>query len=217
MKKMGEVRRELRRWLLLLVGLAVMAFGIAFSINAALGTSPLSSLPQVLSLFTPLTVGTATIAMHCVFILCQILILRRQYRPIQLLQLPVALAFGGLCDFALWVIQRVQPAAYWQQWALCIVGVVLVAVGVSFEVMADVVTLAGEGLVLAICRVTPIKFGYMKVIFDVALVICACVVSLAFLGRLEGVREGTVAAAVLVGLIAKRLNQWLEPLREKYL
>ena len=72
----------LRRYLLLCAGLAIMAFGVAFSIKASLGTSPISSVPYVVSLFAPLTVGTATIVMHCVFILLQILILRRQYHPI---------------------------------------------------------------------------------------------------------------------------------------
>ena len=81
----------IKRYLLLLAGLAVMAFGVAFSIKASLGTSPISSVPYVVSLFSPLTVGTATIIMHCVFILLQILILRRKYHLIQLMQLPVAL------------------------------------------------------------------------------------------------------------------------------
>lgn len=89
----------LRRYLLLCAGLAIMAFGVAFSIKASLGTSPISSVPYVVSLFAPLTVGTATIVMHCVFILLQILILRRQYHPIQLMQLPVAVLFGYLTDF----------------------------------------------------------------------------------------------------------------------
>lgn len=61
----------LKRYLILLAGLAIMAFGVAFSIKASLGTSPISSVPYVISLFTPLTVGTATILMHCVFIVIQ--------------------------------------------------------------------------------------------------------------------------------------------------
>ena len=92
----------LRRYLLLCAGLAIMAFGVAFSIKASLGTSPISSVPYVVSLFAPLTVGTATIVMHCVFILLQILILRRQYHPIQRMQLPVAVLFGYLTDFGVW-------------------------------------------------------------------------------------------------------------------
>ena len=200
----------LKRYLLLLVGLSIMAFGVAFSIKASLGTSPISSVPYVVSLFTPLTVGTATITMHCVFILLQILILRKNYHPIQLMQLPVAFFFGYLTDFGVWAVQGISCNTYWQQWIVCIVSILLVAVGVSFEVKAGVVVLAGEGVVLAICKVLPkVKFGYMKVGFDVTLVVIACILSIVFTGRLQGVREGTVAAALLVGLIAKQLGKLL--------
>ncbi len=197
----------LKRYLILLAGLAIMAFGVAFSIKASLGTSPISSVPYVISLFTPLTVGTATILMHCVFIVIQILILQKNYHPIQLMQLPVAVFFGYLTDFGVWAVQRITYNAYWQQWILCLIGIFLVAVGVSLEVKAGVVVLAGEGVVLAICKVVPVKFGYMKVGFDVTLVVIACILSLVFTGKLQGVREGTVAAALLVGLIAKQLGK----------
>lgn len=75
------------------------------------------------------------------------------------------------------------------------------------EVKAGLVVLAGEGVVLAICQVIPVKFGYMKVGFDVTLVVTACVLSLVFTHSLQGVREGTVAAALMVGLIAKQLGK----------
>ena len=59
---------SLKRYIILLAGLAIMAFGVAFSIKAGLGTSPISSVPYVVSLFSNLTVGTATIAMHlCIY------------------------------------------------------------------------------------------------------------------------------------------------------
>lgn len=200
----------LKRYLLLLIGLAIMAFGVAFSIKASLGTSPISSVPYVVSLFAPLTVGTATITMHCVFIILQILILRKNYHPIQLMQLPVAFFFGYLTDFGVWAVQGIICHTYWQEWIICVIGIVLVAVGVSLEVKAGVVVLAGEGVVLAICKVLPkIKFGYMKVGFDVTLVVIACVLSIVFTGKLQGVREGTVAAALLVGTIAKQLGKLL--------
>ena len=200
----------IKRYLLLLAGLAVMALGVAFSIKASLGTSPISSVPYVVSLFTPLTVGTATITMHCVFILLQILILRKNYHPIQLMQLPVAFFFGYLTDFGVWAVQGITCNTYWQQWIICLIGILLVSVGVSLEVKAGVVVLAGEGVVLAVCKVLPkVKFGYMKVGFDVTLVVIACILSIVFTGRLQGVREGTVAAALMVGLIAKQLGKLL--------
>ena len=93
------------------------------------------------------------------------------------MQLPVAFFFGYLTDFGVWVVQGITYTVYWQQWILCLISILLVAVGVSFEVKAGVVVLAGEGVVLAICKVFPIKFGYMKVGFDITLVMIACILS----------------------------------------
>ena len=200
----------IKRYLFLCAGLCIMAFGVAFSIEASLGTSPISSLPYVSSLLTPLSVGNTTILMHCVFILLQILILRKRYDPIQLIQLPVAFLFGYLTDFAVWTLDKVTYNTYWQQWILCILGILLVAIGVSFEVAANVVTLAGEGVVLAICKVCPIKFGYMKVAFDVTLVLISCILSLIFLGGQHGVRDGKKASPHLVGLGAKEVKRPLK-------
>lgn len=198
----------IKRYILLLAGLTVMAFGVAFSIKGNLGTSPISSVPYAVSRFTPLTVGTATIVMHCVFIVIQIAVLRKKYQLIQLMQLPVAFFFGYLTDFGVWAVQGLPCVNYMQQWLACLVGILLVAIGVSMEVKAGVVVLAGEGVVLALCQVIPkAKFGYMKEGFDVTLVAAACVLSLLFTGQVQGVREGTVAAAVFVGLLAKQLGK----------
>ena len=204
MERKERMIKLLKQYLLLCAGLAVMAFGVAFSVKADLGTSPISSVPCVVSMFTPFTVGTATIVMHCVFIALQILILRRRYDPVQLLQLPVAILFGYLTDFGIWAVGGISCTAYWQ--LLCIVGILLVGCGVSMEVTAGVVTLAGEGLVLAICQMVPVKFENMKIAFDVTLVLTACALSFLFLGGLHGVREGTVAAALCVGLVAKEMK-----------
>ena len=100
---------------------------------------------------------------------------------------------------------------------MCIAGIVLVAVGVSTEVATNVTTLAGEGVALSLNKVIPkIKFGYMKVIVDCTLVVIAVIVSFSCLHELYGVREGTLAAAVFVGLIAKQLNKLTIPLADKF-
>lgn len=197
----------LKRYLFLCVGLFIMAMGVAFSIKADLGTSPISGVPYVVSIISPITVGAATIIMHCVFIFFQILILRKKYQPIQLMQLPVALFFGIMTDMAVYLLEGVTCSSYFMQWIMCAVGIVLVAVGVSIEVSANVVTLAGEGLVLAICKVAPVKFGNMKVCFDITLVVIAILIGFFSRGALLGVREGTIAAAIFVGLLSKQISR----------
>ncbi len=193
-----------------------MSFGVAFSINAELGTSPVSSIPYVTSEISGLSVGTTTIIVNTIIVLLQIAVLRRRFKLIRLLQIPVCVVFGLLIDVAGLCIVAVVPDNYFMQWLLCVCGIVLVAVGVAFEMSAGVLTLAGEGLVQALCTVLPkVKFGYMKVMVDVSFVVIAVALSFIFLHELQGVREGTVAAAIFVGLIAKFLNRFISPVANK--
>lgn len=200
------------RWIFLCLGFAVMAFGVAFSIKAALGTSPISSVPYVTSALSGLSVGMTTILMNTLFVFLQIVILRSRFNWFQLLQLPAAVLFGTMIDFAGSLLAPVSVTGYLQQWALCILGILVLAIGISMEVAAKLVTNAGEGVVLCICQVLPIRFGNMKMLFDLILVCLSIFLSLLFLGGLEGVREGTLAAAVFVGQITKRTGPWMERL-----
>ena len=199
-----------KRIIFLCLGLTIMAFGVAFSIKAALGTSPISSVPYVTSTISGLSVGTTTIIMNFMFVLIQIAILRKKYDWFQLLQFPAAIVFGTMIDVAEYVLKPISFSNYFEQWLLCVVGIFLVALGVSVEVMANLVTTAGEGIVLAICQVAPVEFSNMKVTFDVTLVCISIALSFIFLGHLDGVREGTIAAAVFVGLITKQTNKLMK-------
>ena len=205
-----KMNHPIKRLLLLCTGLIIMAFGVAFSIKAELGTSPISSVPYVTATISGLSVGETTIVMNCFFVVIQIAILRRQYDWFQLLQVPAAILFGVMIDVAEYALQTLSCSNYLQQWAFCILGIFFIAFGVSVEVMANLVTTAGEGIVLAICKVAPIKFSNMKMIFDITLVCISILLSLAFLGYLDGVREGTVAAAILVGLITRQTNKLMK-------
>ncbi|WP_294496558.1 DUF6198 family protein [uncultured Gemmiger sp.] len=207
-----------RRYLMLLVGLFIMSLGVGFSIKAGLGTSPVSSVPYVLSDdITPLTVGQTTILFNCCLVLLQIVLLRRRFQLVQLVQVPVAMAFGYLCDFSVWLLQSINPTTYWQQWIFCIAGILLVGTGVSFEVTADVVTMAGEGVALALCKVFKLKFASAKVCVDCSMVLIAVVLGFAFLHRLSGVREGTVAAAIFVGITSRQVNKPMKHVGAKLL
>ncbi len=201
----------LKRSLLLCLGLAVMALGVALSIKADLGTSPISSVPYVVSLMSAMSVGTATILINAILLLGEILIMRRQFHPVQLLQLLVVILFGWLIDLCLGVLDGLTYADYGQQWLICIAGILILGIGVSFEVTANLIPLPGEGLILSLCTKVPVRFGSMKVIVDISLVIIAVLLSFAFLAGLYGVREGTIAAALCVGLVAKSINRLLRP------
>lgn len=200
----------LRRYALLTLGLFVLAFGVALSTKADLGVSPISCLPYVISVCPGVTwtMGAVTVAMHVVFILAQIALLRKNFRCVQLLQLVVAFVFGFFTDLTLFFVSFIPAGNYAFSAVLCVASFVFIAIGVFLEVKADVVMLAGEGVMLAISRVFGIEFGKVKVGFDCALVVSGTLVSLVFMRELVGIREGTFAAAIAVGLIVRRIDKF---------
>ncbi|MDE6275311.1 MAG: YitT family protein [Clostridia bacterium] len=213
-----------KRYAFLCVGLFIMAFGVSFSIKADLGTSPVSSIPYTLNLATEasskiptISVGVTTIIVNVLIVLLQVILLRRNFQPIQLIQIPISIVFGLLINLTNDILRGITLNAYWQQWLICIVGIILVAIGVSFEVTAKACTLPGEGLTLALCKLLPkVKFGLMKILVDCTMVILAVIISFVFIHKLRGVREGTVAAAVCVGFIARLFNKFMIPLGNKF-
>ena len=196
------------RFIFLCIGLGIMGFGVEFSILASLGTSPISSVPYVTGEISGLSVGTTTIILNTLFLLLQIILLKKDFRIFQLLQLAATIVFGFMIDAAEYCIgSAIAPESYPEQLLLCLGGIVLVALGISFEVMAGLVTVPGEGIVLAISRITGVKFGNVKVCFDASLVVIAIILSLIFLHRIDGIREGTILAALLVGQVTKITNR----------
>jgi uncharacterized membrane protein YczE/cytidylate kinase len=192
-----------KKCVVFVIGLFIMALGVALSIKANLGTSPISCLPFVYSLKFPLTIGMISILMHVVFILLQMVLLRKDYQLIQLLQLPVALAFGFFLDFAMFLVSGIHISNYLLQWMLCLMSCAIIAFGIYLEVKAKVTYLAGEGLSLAISKAFHKEFGKVKVGFDCTLVTIGIISSFLMLHNLQGIREGTIVAALLVGTIAR--------------
>lgn len=184
-----------------------MAIGVAVSVRANLGTSPIASFPTVLSFATPLSVGTYLILLNLVFFALQILILRRKFPKFQFVQLIVTFAFGFFTDLGMYLTSWLDPGNYFMQWVWTLIGVILVALGVYIETQPRLSYIPGDGLVFVLTLVLQnIPFGTIKMIFDWTLVIVSVITSWLLLDGLEGVREGTVFAAFAVGIVIRMIN-----------
>ena len=201
---------KLKRYLLFLAGLFVNALGVSLVTKASLGTSPISSIPYVLSLNYPLTLGNFTIIFSIFLILLQLLILRKNFKIENVLQIPVSIAFGYFIDLTMYMFFWVNPQNYVVKLIALLAGCVVLGFGVYMEVLADVVMLPGESFVRAIVQTWNTNFGTTKIIFDSSMTIIAGVLSVLFFGKLNGVREGTIIAALLVGFIARLFGKYLE-------
>lgn len=208
------LQETIKRYLLFIIGVFINSLGICLIIKATLGSSPISGVPYVASLFYPISFGMTTLIFNLLLVLGQIAILRGDFKKRDLLQLPVALLLGVFVDVSMWLLVWIAPTNYILQIVILLCGCAILGFGVSLEVRANVVMLAGEAFVQAVTKKSGKEFGFVKVGFDTMLTLLACIASLILFGSIEGIREGTVIAALTVGIFARYFNNktaFIEP------
>jgi uncharacterized membrane protein YczE/cytidylate kinase len=221
--KTNRNKRELfRRYFVFIIALFIIAYGTSLSIRANLGSSPISCPPYVLSLIpgSTWTMGEYVICMHVLFILSQILLLRKNYPIIQLLQIVVSVLFGFYTDLTMWMTGLFQfdssILGYIMRFLQLCIGGGLLAYGIALEVKCDVLMLAGEGFPLAISKVMHADFGKVKIFSDTGLVIVGIIFCFIFFGswHWDMIGVGTLFSMFYVGFLVRKFSKrfnWIEP------
>ena len=200
-----------KRYLLFIISLFFAALGVAFTKHGELGVSPISSVANVLSCrFSFLSLGNWLIIWNCFLILGQVLILRKNFHPVQLLQIPLSFLFGWFTDLGMRAVSFIPAGSYPQSLFMVLFGIVILGFGVSLSVIANVIMNSGEAFVKAISDTFHQDFGNVKIAFDVFCVIVALILSLLFFNfTIVGTREGTILSALFTGLVVKFFSKGL--------
>ena len=167
-----------KRYLIFILGLFVNSLGVSLITKANLGTSPISSIPYVLSLNFPLSLGNFTVIFSLLLIFLQLLILGRNFKAEHVLQIPVSFAFGWFIDICMSLLWFLNPQQYPLQIFYLLVGCLILGIGVYIEMLADVVMLPGESFVRAVVFRWKTEFGLTKVCFDVSMTVIAALLSI---------------------------------------
>lgn len=208
-KKIKLPDKMLLRILILILGLFCIAFGVALSTKSDLGVAPSAAIPYVLCQVTPLSMGVITTIINVVMVLLQIVILRKRFKAIQLMQLVIVFIFGYFTDWTLSMCAGLSFDSYVLKLIFTVIGCALMGLGVFLEVEAGLIPLSSDGLASAVADVSKIKFGLVKNIIDGSQVVIAVVLAFVLLGSLFGIREGTIICAVLVGIFIQIYNRYL--------
>lgn len=201
------------------LGLVLVALGVGISIKSNLGIAPPSCPPTILNLrWSGISIGTFTWMMHIVFILLQMLLLRKDFKLRYLMQIPAAFVFGYMCDGAIWLFDAIASPStnYFIQILLSLLAVVLTAIGIKLEVVGDGWILAGDMTVAVLSQVTKTRFSTVKVVFDIFLVVITAIFAWFCFGLLTGngstvvIREGTLILAVLTGVCMRFTDPWID-------
>lgn len=200
------------------VGLFIMTIGIALSVKSNLGVSPVSSIPYTMTCVWGIEMGKATIIFHAALVLIQILILRKRFKPINLLQVVVGIVFGYFTTFCNYLATYLPSTDNMvMRIVLMLLSTVFIAVGIFFYLPADLIPLAGEGVMQAVSDVTKIEFSKVKIGFDCSMVVISVITCLICIHSLGSVGVGTVIAAFLVGFNLGRVNKAFGAKRDKLL
>ncbi len=199
------------------IGLFIASLGVAFSVKAGLGTSPVSSIPYSMSLVWPvLTLGGWLNILSVIQITVQVLIMRKSCKPAEIvIQTILAFVYGYLTNFSCLLISGLPEAtAYFTKLTYLVISCFVLAFGIWIQLRAGVAMLPGEAMNRAIAKASGKKYENVKIFFDVFYIVGSAVICFIFLGELKGVREGSVIAALAVGVIIKLYNRILDVVKK---
>lgn len=195
-----------------------MTIGVALSVKSNLGVSPVSSIPYTMTCIWGIEMGKATIIFHCFLVLLQMILLRRNFKPVNLLQVLVGIVFGYFTTFCNWGASFLPtPENLVIRLLMMLISTVIIAFGIFMYLPPNIMPLAGEGAMKAVSDVTGIAFPKVKVGFDITMVVISLISCLIFIKGLGSVGIGTIVAAFLVGSILNVIENFLGNYRDKWL
>ena len=213
-------QRLFRRSVVYVLGYFIMALGVAISINADLGITPVTSLPFVISLILGRSPGVVIAVTFCFLIMLQIVLLRKRFKWINLTQIIPAMLFGYFVDLSILIIGDFLIPTYAGRLAMLAISTLLVALSIIMVIDANFANLPAMNLALAVTKIAPEhkyfgQFHIVKMMTDSTIVTIAITLSLIFLGGLTGIREGTVLTAIFVGKIIPYVRKVSDPIHRK--
>ena len=210
--KNKTIKKTIQQYTLFLIGLFIASLGVAFSTKAGLGTSPVASLPYSVSLVNGLfSFGGWLNVLSVIQISIQVMLLRRKCKPVEIaIQTILAFVYGYLTNLSCWLIRDISVNSYLEQLLYLTISCFVLAFGIWMQFRGKVAMLPGEAMNRAISEVTGKRYENIKIFFDIFYIAASAVVCLVFMGELKGVREGSIIAAVAVGLIIKLYNKIFE-------
>lgn len=198
-----------KRIAVFLFSVMIQGCGISILAHALVGITPIASFSYVISLHCPLSLGGVTFFFHLALMVLQYFLLFPQDRDRRhimdiLWQIPMTFWFSLAIDTSGWLLDQALlgfDIPYVMSIGMVIVGSLIIATGITLAVHANVALVTGEAVVKLVSLRIKKEFGFVKMGFDLTLVSLASIISFIATNftMVEGVREGTLLSACMVG------------------
>ena len=199
---------KIKRILIYLIGMLILAFGLTLSSETDLGTSALTSLPFVMSELSGISLGNTMFALYFIFVVCELVITHDKHTaPVYLMQIPVSIVFTRVMDIIDLMIDLTGTSIYFRLFCM-LLSVTCIGVGSCLGLRMRIIANPGDGFVQTIAEWVGKPLGNVKNIVDISFVIAAATVSLLCLHRLAGAGIGTIMSMIGVGRVIAATN-WI--------
>lgn len=191
----------MKRFIIYIAGLNLIAAAVVLNIRYDLGVAAFSSVMYAVAEIYHISLGAATIICYLIFVSMQC-VLSKRITLTYALEIPLSFAFGLLTDFYDFLIPDFSLALV--PGALCFFLTMFVtALGVFLCVKSRLILTPVEGIVQTISDVFKFPFSMVKNVYDVSLVAISALLCLAYGAPFYGIGAGTVLSAFAIGRIIK--------------
>ena len=203
--------KHINRIAVYVLGLFIITVGINLSIKSGLGSSPVSAFILPVSQITNMNLGTVTTACYVLFVLIQMVLLKKEFHIKHILQIPFSMMFGMFIDVTGTFMDYLQMENYLMQFMALLISILLCAIGAAMYIAMDIVPNAPEGLQLSFCKRFQLPFSKVKIVSDCMFVSLGLMISLIFVGTIGAIREGTILSALCTGKLIKLISKVISP------
>ncbi|WP_066020158.1 YczE/YyaS/YitT family protein [Clostridium pasteurianum] len=197
-------KANIKRSLMLALGIIISAFGMTLLVKSSLGQSTVTAISYNIGIVTQMKTGTVLTLVNYVCFIGQIILLKKEFKLIQVLQLVVTTVFGSVLNVFLYgipFITNMQLNNYLVKLVVLLIGIIFMAYGVSLMVLANLVFMPYEGLCNVIALKLNVPFGTIRRYVDITFVILSLAIIFAYKIPNTSVREGTVIYTLLLGTL----------------
>ena len=182
-----------------ILGIVLVYASVAFAIKAAVGIMPVDAAITSIAQALNIKVGYISMLFHGSFFVGQIVMEKRNFQKIQLLQLLYITLGGSILNFFLYtVLGNVTFTLYPVRLVVCVLAFAISAFGCTMVLETRLMRTPMEGCIQMIAERIGTTMGKLRQKIDVALVLLS--VALTLLCSLEWtLREGTIIAALIFG------------------
>ena len=192
-------RPGLKRSLMYVFSLALLALGITLNTKTQLGVSPIVSVPYCISQLASLPLGLTTFVHYLLLILLQKLLLGKAFPPIQYLQILCSLVTSLFIQG--WDMLLPVFVPMWLRLLVLLAAIFITGLGASLSLAMDIVPNPADGLADAVGRKIRRDVGMGKNLIDFISLAISLALGLLLAHRILGVGLGTVAAMLLTGRV----------------